>query len=333
MSLLDALLGDIKDNPDDDTPRLVLADWLMEQDDPALAARGEFVRVQCLLARAARRAPELGGLVRRQWELEQAHAATWLGPLASAGTCCFRRGLVSISVPAASLGGEALAELVGDEAWAWVYRLQVIRGPAEGVSRLVGAPHLRLTGLDLPNNSLGPVEVGELVTSFHRHRLTELDLSLNPPGDEAAKALADSPDLRRLTTLTLNHAQVGDAGARALAGSPHLRCLHTLVLFDNSVGPEGAKALADSADLALTTLDLADNRVGDEGVLALASSPHMADLTELDLRRNGIGAEGALALAGSSHLGRLTALFLYTNPISPRARSALRERFGRRVYF
>jgi uncharacterized protein (TIGR02996 family) len=42
-----AFLRDIKDHPDDDTPRLVLADWLEEHGDP----RGEFVRVQCQLAR------------------------------------------------------------------------------------------------------------------------------------------------------------------------------------------------------------------------------------------------------------------------------------------
>ena len=35
-----AFLADCKENPMDDTPRLVLADWLEEQGDP----RGEFLR-------------------------------------------------------------------------------------------------------------------------------------------------------------------------------------------------------------------------------------------------------------------------------------------------
>jgi uncharacterized protein (TIGR02996 family) len=43
----EAFLRAILDNPDDDTPRLVYADWLEEQGDP----RGEFIRLQCLLAR------------------------------------------------------------------------------------------------------------------------------------------------------------------------------------------------------------------------------------------------------------------------------------------
>src|SRR4029450_12736445 len=43
---LRALLAACHADPDDDTPRLVLADWLDEHDDP----RGECVRLQCQLA-------------------------------------------------------------------------------------------------------------------------------------------------------------------------------------------------------------------------------------------------------------------------------------------
>jgi|SRR5579883_928884 len=39
-----ALLDAVKDHPDDDTPRLVLADWLDEQDDPLDAERARFIR-------------------------------------------------------------------------------------------------------------------------------------------------------------------------------------------------------------------------------------------------------------------------------------------------
>src|SRR4051812_916255 len=38
----------IRANPDDDTPRLVYADWLQENGDPA---RAEFIRLQCEIAR------------------------------------------------------------------------------------------------------------------------------------------------------------------------------------------------------------------------------------------------------------------------------------------
>ena len=38
----EAFLQAIIDNPDDDAPRLIYADWLEERGDP----RGEFIRVQ-----------------------------------------------------------------------------------------------------------------------------------------------------------------------------------------------------------------------------------------------------------------------------------------------
>ena len=39
----------IQEDPEDDT-RLIFADWLEEQSDPALVVRGEFLRLQCRLA-------------------------------------------------------------------------------------------------------------------------------------------------------------------------------------------------------------------------------------------------------------------------------------------
>ena len=39
-----ALLAALKADPDDDTPKLALADWLEEQDYAADRARGEFLR-------------------------------------------------------------------------------------------------------------------------------------------------------------------------------------------------------------------------------------------------------------------------------------------------
>jgi uncharacterized protein (TIGR02996 family) len=43
-----AFLDAIRESPDDDTPRLVYADWLDDHDEPA---RATFIRVQCELAR------------------------------------------------------------------------------------------------------------------------------------------------------------------------------------------------------------------------------------------------------------------------------------------
>jgi uncharacterized protein (TIGR02996 family) len=57
----DALLDAIFDAPDDDTPRLVYADWLQEHGQPNYA---EFIRLQC----AAAREPLWSDAANRRWE-------------------------------------------------------------------------------------------------------------------------------------------------------------------------------------------------------------------------------------------------------------------------
>lgn len=62
-------IADIRARPDDDAPRLVYADWLIEQGD----ARGELIRVQCQLARAKTEA-----LVAEEAALLKKHEKRWL---------------------------------------------------------------------------------------------------------------------------------------------------------------------------------------------------------------------------------------------------------------
>ncbi len=50
MAELTSFLQAILDEPLDDTPRLIFADWLQDQADSILAARGELMRVQCQLS-------------------------------------------------------------------------------------------------------------------------------------------------------------------------------------------------------------------------------------------------------------------------------------------
>lgn len=49
-----ALVAAMRFNPDDDTPRLIGADWLTETSRPELIAWGEFIRYQCEGAREKR---------------------------------------------------------------------------------------------------------------------------------------------------------------------------------------------------------------------------------------------------------------------------------------
>src|SRR5437868_12607954 len=91
MNQADAFLEAIVAQPDDDTPRLVYADWLEERGDP----RGEFIQVQCRLARMGEGEPGFSRYQERERELLDQHRLDWLGELRSvARQSTFLRGFL-----------------------------------------------------------------------------------------------------------------------------------------------------------------------------------------------------------------------------------------------
>lgn len=119
---LDALYRACLDRPFDDTPRLVLADYLDDHDE---AERAELIRAQCALARPVL-AADRDRLTVRVWDLLTA-AKEWLFPAWPAGgnfhkcddgrfVCAapyaeftFRRGLVFLTTDAAAFVRHAAA--------------------------------------------------------------------------------------------------------------------------------------------------------------------------------------------------------------------------------
>jgi uncharacterized protein (TIGR02996 family) len=89
LSLLEAA----KQSPEDEGPRLVLADWLEDHGD---TDRAEFIRLQC------RPGPHDADSRKRQDELIRAHGGAWLGPLWNCPMYPVRwhRGLLSCGLPA-----------------------------------------------------------------------------------------------------------------------------------------------------------------------------------------------------------------------------------------
>lgn len=100
MTQDEAFFADIIANPDDDAPRLIFSDWLTDHGNP----RGEFIHVQCLLARAGEDEPCRPHLEAREGELLNSHQDDWLGPLRP--LLCrwkFRRGFLdAVAMPAAT---------------------------------------------------------------------------------------------------------------------------------------------------------------------------------------------------------------------------------------
>ena len=70
MTAEDGFLRAIRERPDDETARLVYADWLDEQGDPQSLARASYLRTHAELAGLAAEDARFAGLAARLRELE-----------------------------------------------------------------------------------------------------------------------------------------------------------------------------------------------------------------------------------------------------------------------
>jgi uncharacterized protein (TIGR02996 family) len=88
----DAFVKAIRTNPDDDTARLVFADWYEEHGQPQ---RAEYIRASCRLARMPLSDPNYPTVQRRCLDLYAAHHADWVGNWPKELEWSFDRGLVT----------------------------------------------------------------------------------------------------------------------------------------------------------------------------------------------------------------------------------------------
>jgi uncharacterized protein (TIGR02996 family) len=223
MTHEDAFLQEVLERPEDDTPRLVFADWL---DDHGEHDRAEFIRLQIERTRITGAAPALDARIR---ELLAGHDEEWAGPVISglANGWEYQRGFVH----ELTVEGPALA------------------GCADELFAAAPIRHLRLLGArdHLP----------AIVACPHMTRLLSLDLANNRLGDGGVALLSRCRFLGPLARLNLRHNDVGPDGVKEVVASRHLRGLRWLDLSANRVGPEGALALAQWPALdRLVQLDL-----------------------------------------------------------------------------
>jgi uncharacterized protein (TIGR02996 family) len=311
-----AFLQAILEQPDDDTPRLVYADWLEEHGQ---GERAEFIRLQ--IERARRPYHDRTRLVpgERERALLAAHGEEWLGPLPEYARqqVVFERGFPGRTTRveihhfvtwdarlwrAAPVTDVALSDSYSHEG---VYRPE---GEKERLMRALAAkPELgNLRGLNLDEGSVTAADLEILLTSRRLTRLRTLLASDTSLGDEGVRLVARTRRLPALTDLYLESVGVGAEGVAALAVSPLLGRLRTLGLSNNG-------------------------RMGDAEVAVLAASPQMRNLTRLSFVGSGLTDVGARALAASPHLAGLTYLCLYANDFSPAGHALLEERFGKQA--
>jgi uncharacterized protein (TIGR02996 family) len=304
MSLKRSFLADILANPEDDTPRLVFADWLDEHDQ---SERADFIRVQVELAKMPGDDPRRAPLKQREEQLRKAHAGRW------------RRQL------------PRLDGVVWGQTFQRGFPVEVKFANAVAFGRHADVAFAATPVEMLRFRSLSPRTLERVAGSAHLAHLTHLDLRGHLLDDDGMQALAKAR-CPRLRTLWLSGNAIGNAGALALAGWPSLATLRELLLLYNRIGAEGAQALATSPYVTeLTDLTLSANPLGPEGVQAVAASANLGQLVVLSLFSTQGGDLGARSLAASAHLRRLNKLAYHHNQVSDAARAALVERFGEQV--
>ena len=297
-----ALLAAIRADPEDDTPRLVYADWLEETSELANVLRAEFIRVQCRQEAAGHQAVPPG----REQELWTAWRAKVDLP-ARIDLRHFRRGFLRYRRWEACeflRCGETVRRCSASD------RLGLFSATGLG-DELARCP--ALTGwevLDLTSSGLYSEGVEAVLKSEHIAGLREL--YAGHLGLAGVLAVSRSPQLAGLRVLDLQWNTVGSEGVVALADSRYLANLRVLVLRSTGVGPRSIPALTSHCRFTdLEELDLSANRSAfaesrlTERHLATPSKPPR--LRRLDLRENGINEWDCRKL--EAHFGRGVCLF------------------------
>lgn len=314
----DAFLQSVLDHPDDDTPRLVFADWLEEQGNP----RGTFIRIQCERAKLTRHDPKWRELLAQESALLRVFESDWSKPmLRCVDRIEYRRGFIEhIHVTEDRFLKRANR----------IFQLAPVRSVRlERVSRLddvAECPWLsRVTDLDLSYESVGGRRLQSLVLSEHCRSLRGLRVKHCKLRLIDVQVLAQAPALRTLHALDIAANDLFDEGIGVLKDSANLANLRDLNVSQTLVNVHGVVALCSRPVFRLTRLALNAGLLRNDGLAALANCPEMADLRRLEVESNEIGNLGLESLVRSQYLTRLEHLDLSRNQISSRGIQVLTE--------
>jgi uncharacterized protein (TIGR02996 family) len=317
-----AFLDSIKDDPDDDAPRLVLADWLDEHGDEHDAARARYLRLTCERRKMADDDARRATIDAEVEQIEKQHGDAWLGPLADLARVSRHNvsaslnggGMVSLSGRPMGLTSSYCLPLIGTEAYAWVDRVLVNCGGRSAMAKLFASPVFRRPNALIFSPGYTPMRqagaeglagVGRLAS------LTWLGLGGNFIGHAGLTALAEAPAFTSLRHLDLSHNQLQGESVRVLAKTPLLRHLRWLDLSRQNHFDDAVRHLAEAEWLGgLRSLFLCETWTVDAGLIALLACHKLAQLETLDLSTNRLTDVSAEAIASCPHLGRLADLRL-----------------------
>lgn len=284
MSDRAAFISAILNNPDDDTARLVFADWLEEHGEPE---RAEFIRCQIEAAKVPETKRETSEAHKRALTLEAAHGAEWRK---SAGVTKhkgrFERGFLAnityFSTEYLGCGDRLLAVEPATITLELVSRHEDDSPVTlEDVDDLLAAPLLvRAITTLTSQGGFGAALFTRLIQSPDLVRLREISLFEDPIGLEGVRAIAESPAAFTLESLDLNESLQGYGGeetddifeaVQLIASTPRFASLKHLGLMFNSLNDRSIAALIESTTLPRTLrVELEDNDYDERFADALA---------------------------------------------------------------
>ncbi len=272
------LLRAIAANPDDDTPRLVYADWLQENAGEIPGRKrlemnrmAEFIRQEVAAARESdedqqRRCQD------RADHLFRLHHSRWTSPFRrTGGELEFRRGflhrMVTLHYPHPEV--EELVERI------------------ISIPQFAGIRELNLYNYPISDSHLGAIAVAPYLASINSFRSCSEGI-----GNDGVRGLVASPLAHQMRELSIPYAHITDIGLDAILNSMHQ--LRILDISFSNLTSRSVEVMANSTDLAsldnLTISDLQRNefvaalRVARRGASQQHSPLPLPALRTLNLR-------------------------------------------------
>lgn len=267
-----AFLQSIHQEPDDDSVRMIYADWLEEQGE---VNRAELIRAQCELHTLAPESPKYS-----YW-LDQAEKQLSLNG----------RKMLQQDVGSSA---SCIGQFHYDRGFLSYVQSSIADFLRHGRTWLEAAPSLALEISYRQDNSFESLSEHQEAFMLKELRIPQHDLF-----DTDLAPLLNIP-FQDLRSLNLDRNHLGADGAQLIASCPSFQNLRTLSLRSNVFNTDGAIYLADSTILNnLTALDLSHNHVQDEGLIAILESlPHT--LRSLNISRCDISDSTVEELCQSS---------------------------------
>jgi uncharacterized protein (TIGR02996 family) len=253
------LLQAVQGNPDDESLRLALADYLEEHGPrDSDRDRGALIRTHLAQAECDPEDPRRQQLEDVADDLLERHRRAWLGPLEQLAD-----------------RHDTFGPLLHTEIWAGTLSLGIRFDLLREAARRAPEQLAWLTQLRVWD--LVPGDLPALLRWPFLGQVSDLDLSDGPYGDEEVARLVRSPRLTNVVYLELSNSQVGARGVHAILTSKHLPRLKELRLYECWLDDEAFGILARSPRLAsLSFLAVGGNPCTAAGRAELLASPHVA---------------------------------------------------------